>query len=164
VSETIWKRRGFRRTLHLGGSSDEAVTLAGHSFNKGRLLRRVFEGSPQFANGGVDAAFDIDVDAMPPQARADLFPADQLPLMFDEEDQQLQRDPLEFYGARSVPELKARDVEIKVSEGPPGAAQNPSASFYTRSLKLLIRMDILLQEKFRSTSPRLYSRVAGLSA
>ena len=74
------------------------------------------------------------MDAVSPQVRSDLVPADELALAFDHEDHQLERDAFDFHRLRPVEELKTIGVELEVSEVPARGAQIPSsASFYTRS-------------------------------
>lgn len=148
--------RRFRGTIWLGGTSDEPVPLAGHCFNKDRCFGRILKGSAQLADGGIDPALDVHMDAIPPQARGDLVPADELALAFDHENHQLERDAFDFHRLGPVEESKTGGVKLKVSEVPTFGAQNSSLRVILHPLaKLLIWRDVL---SFMKASDQLHRR------
>ena len=85
------------------------------------LVRVVFQGLADFADGGVDAVFGVDEDIFAPQTADDFLAGDDATLVLQKKDQQLHGDALEgnalaFLGAASAAQLEAGAIELKFSE------------------------------------------------
>jgi hypothetical protein len=90
------------------------------------------------------------MNGVPPEMRGNLLPRDELTAAFGQEDHELKRDSFKLHCTRLVEELEASDVELEISEVPPGSAQNSAfRSFYTRSPTRRFGGMFLLQESFR---------------
>src|SRR5579863_4388559 len=99
-----------------GGGRDEAIAPADHSLEVLRLVGIVGQGAANLADGGIDSLFDVDEDVFAPERAGDLLTRDQLPLLFNQEHKQLQRQALQLHGDATVAELKTTVIQLEVVE------------------------------------------------
>jgi len=62
--------------------SNEPIALAHRGFHKARLLGVIVQCRTDFANGIINAVFGIEEEVLAPEFLDDLFPLDQLTLLF----------------------------------------------------------------------------------
>ena len=112
---------GSRRRGRLSGGiarlqdrSHEAIASSGDGLNETRLLGIVLQHLPDLADGAVDAVVHIQVGALAPDPLGDLLPGDQLARALGEQQEDLQRDPLELDGPAGAPELVGRAVQLQL--------------------------------------------------
>ena len=104
-------RRGIRR---IEDRRHEAIPSAGDGLNETGLLGIVLEDLPDLADGAVDAVVHVQVGALAPDPLGDLLPGDQLARPLGQEQEDLQRDPLELERPARAPELVGRAVQLQL--------------------------------------------------
>src|SRR5580698_10038456 len=97
--------------IFLGSGRDEAIAPSDHSLQVLRLVNIVCQGSANLADGGINSLFDVDEDVFAPQFVGDLLAGDQLPPLFDQEHEQLQRQALEPNRDATAAELKTTVIQ-----------------------------------------------------
>ena|SRR5215467_12596489 len=93
----IWLGQAGRHRL--GGPlhrRNESIALPGDCLYEMRLLGIVAQDLADLSYSAVDAVVSIEKNALPPNPFGDLVPANNLPSLFNEEEQNLQRNTLEF--------------------------------------------------------------------
>jgi hypothetical protein len=85
------------------------------------VVRVVFQGLADFADGGVDAVFGVDEDILAPETVDDFLAGDDATLPLQKKDQQFHGDALEgnalaFLGASLAAQLEAGAIELEFSE------------------------------------------------
>ena len=81
-----------------------------------RLASVVAEGAANFADRGVDALVNVDENILAPERRGDLLAGYELPFIFDQKHQELERKAFEAQRLALAEELKAREIELKSSK------------------------------------------------
>ena len=92
----------------------EAIPSAGNGLNETGLLGIVLEDLADLADGAVDAVVHVEEGALAPDPLGDLLPADQLARPLGQEQENLQRDPLELERPARAPELVSRAVQLQL--------------------------------------------------
>jgi hypothetical protein len=113
LGATVRSVNGFN-TAYL--VDDEAITLPGNGLDKPRPFGIIPKGSPDFENGGVDAVLGVDKDALAPETFANLLAGDDVPVAFDQKDEQIHRDPLEPYRPSVPTQLETAAVQLIVAK------------------------------------------------
>jgi hypothetical protein len=99
-----------------GVGRDEAVAPSDYGLQVVRFVGVVRQSAADFTNGGIDSLFDVDEYIFAPQLGRDLLTRDQLPPLFDQEHEQLQRQALEANRASIAAELKTAVIKLKIVE------------------------------------------------
>ena len=100
--------RGSAITIR--GLADESVSLARHRLDEAGALDVLTQGSPNFADGGIDAVLGIDEYVLPPEALNDLLASNDLPIFFEKEEKQLHGDAFELQQLAVPSQLEARTI------------------------------------------------------
>ena len=109
-------RRFFEGSFSFYHRCDEAITLPGNGLDKPRPFGIIPKGSPDFENGGVDAVLGVDKDALAPETFANLLAGNDVPVSFDQKDEQVHRDPLEPYRPSVPTQLETAAVQLVVAK------------------------------------------------
>src|SRR5579884_634428 len=82
----LWRRSGcFCRGSGLDYRSNESITLSCDRLNETRVLGIVSQRLSHLAYSGVDAVVAIEINVLSPDPPQDLFPADELAPVLDQE-------------------------------------------------------------------------------
>jgi hypothetical protein len=92
----------------------EAISPPGDGLNETGLLAVVLQHLPDLAHGAVDAVVQIQVGILAPDPLGDLLPGDQLPGPLGEEQENLERDPLELERPARAAELERGTVQLQL--------------------------------------------------
>src|SRR5580704_4477431 len=99
-----------------GGGRDEAIAPADHGLQVLRLACIVPQDAADLADGGIDSLFDVDEYVFAPQLAGDLLARDQLPPLFDQKHEQLQRQAFQSNRSATAAELKATVIQLEIVE------------------------------------------------
>jgi hypothetical protein len=92
------------------------VTLARNRLDEPWPLDVFPQSGPNLANGSIDAVLSINKNILAPQSLDNLPPADDLPIFFQQQDEQLHGNALEFQRAIQTSQFKARGIQFKIAE------------------------------------------------
>src|SRR5579862_1600633 len=106
------KNRPIRRLQ----GCNESVPDSSDRLYKSRALGIVIECLPDFAYSGVDAIVHINKNGLPPYPVGDPFPGYDFAALLNQQQQDLQRDALEFDGPPPATKLKRRGIELAAAE------------------------------------------------
>jgi hypothetical protein len=71
---------------------------------------------PDFTDRGINASFHVDKYILIPQLGDDVCPQDELPAMFDQQNKEVHRLPLESDRPSVMAQLIAGDIELEVAK------------------------------------------------
>ena len=99
----------------------ESIAFARYRVDEAGVVRVVFQGLADFADGSVDAVFGIDEDILAPETVDDFLAGDDATLALQKKDQQLHGDALEgnalaFLGTSLAAQLEVGAIELKFGE------------------------------------------------
>jgi hypothetical protein len=103
--------------IFFGGRSDEAIAAADDGQKVLGFAGIVGESAADFADGGIDALFDVDEDIFAaPQLGGDLLARDQSAAVFDQKHEQLQGQALQSNRDAMAAELKTSVIQLEIVE------------------------------------------------
>src|SRR4029077_13396982 len=93
---------------------NETVSPAHYGLHESRLFGIVVKDLADLANRAIDAVVRIEENALTPNPLDDQLPADELPPMFHQEEQQFRRNALQLEQAAAAAQLVAAEVKLKI--------------------------------------------------
>ncbi len=111
------EKRGARNVggIALREGRDEAVALSRDGLDDTRLFRVVLQGLSKLSDCSVDAVVDIKVDVLAPDLPGDLFPGDELSVLFGQQQQHFHRDALQPDRPARTAQLVGTGVELEIT-------------------------------------------------
>ena len=94
----------------------KSIAFAGDGLHEAGTFGVVAKGVADFADGGVDAVFDVDEDFCTPEAFGNFRPGDELAIAGGQQDEQLHRLSFKLEASTGASELKAVAIQLEVAE------------------------------------------------
>jgi hypothetical protein len=114
-SHLLWRNHPSQVPV-AGHRRSKAVPLADNCFNEPGLIGVVAQHHSKLSDSGVYAMINIEENVRTPKAARYLLARHQLPMSFDQQDEQLHRAFLEAHGAGAPLEEIARLVQCELAE------------------------------------------------
>jgi hypothetical protein len=96
--------------------SDKSVSVPYHRLQVFGLRRIIFQRHTHFADGGVDAHFDIDEYVFSPEGIGDLLSGDEFSLTLDQVHQEPQGETFQPHWFSCAKKLEAAEVQLEQPE------------------------------------------------
>jgi hypothetical protein len=94
----------------------EAIASSGNGSQKVRVFRVIFQGLARLSHSRVDAVVGVNKHVFPPDGAQDLLSRDEPVAVFGEQEEQLQRNPLDLDEATRLAQFKRARIKLKVIE------------------------------------------------
>ena len=99
-----------------GDLRNEAVAFADYGPNETWLDIIIVQGDTNFADGGVDALFDVNEEILAPQLGGDLLTCQDVGVIVDQQHEQLHGKAFQPYGSALAEKLEARVIQFELVE------------------------------------------------
>src|SRR5436305_14905148 len=116
ASHIIGGKHDLYRIVITCDLGNESVAFADYGPNETWLDIINIQGDTNFADGGVDALFDIDEEILTPQLGGDLLARQNVGLIVDQQHEQLHGRAFQRYGSALAEKLEARVSQFDLVE------------------------------------------------
>jgi hypothetical protein len=124
---------------------------SGKGFDEPGTIRRVFERLAEFFDSGVDAMLEIHEGVFRPKGRAQLLAADDFPVRFEKQSEDLQGLLLNGHTDAGAEQLTAVQVNLKRVKARPSAAVRTISSQYNPKLATSLSAIVARKQKNPAT-------------